>query len=557
MSFEARSKSPNSEEHVDQARTGLRLPAADPVIGRCLGGKLLVEERLGKGALGVVYRAKHVLLPQPVAVKVLHPQYQEDPEFRARFLAEAQAASVLDHPNLVRVIDFGEQWGGFMWLAMELLEGRSLERVFAEEGRLPVARAVDVMLDVCAGLAHAHERGIVHGDIKPSNVILVPRVDDDDGMVTERAKLCDFGLARGGMYGGGLDSGSRPAIGSPAYMSPEQALGEDLDARSDVYSCGALFYELVTGEPPFAGAERGAVLREHVLPPSWMPSAKRSGIDTRVDAIVRKALAKNPADRFASMRELRAALRDLSGGLELPAQAVPAVPMTPWLGASDAAASDGTGGASVRSDIREVRDPKSAVSDLADFLQARAELLERERHALHELLERGSADAIAWRVSKLVGRVESSGGRDTVAVETLRLLDAPENLAPFAQRLLAEDVLPGPYVERVLVRAGHACARALWSARILPKNATPERRARFVSWMLAIGPGAYDVLRAALAKLAPYADTERHATVIEDVLLALPARCDDDLLAFVACFAKSPVARVRELTLSTIARALR
>lgn len=157
-----------------------------------------------------------------------------------------------------------------MWLAMELLEGRSLERVLAEEGRLPVARAVDVMLDVCAGLAHAHERGIVHGDIKPSNVILVPRVDDDNGMVTERAKLCDFGVAHGGMYGGELESGPRPAVGSPAYMSPEQVLGEGLDARSDVYSCGALFYELVAGEPPFAGAERGTVLREHVLLPCWM-----------------------------------------------------------------------------------------------------------------------------------------------------------------------------------------------------------------------------------------------------------------------------------------------
>jgi hypothetical protein len=197
------------------------------------------------------------------------------------------------------------------------------------------------------------------------------------------------------------------------------------------------------------------------------------------------------------------------------------------------------------------------VSDLADFPKARAELLERERHALHELLQRPSADAIAWRVSKLIACVESSGGRDTVAVETLRLLDAPENVAPFAQRLLSEDVLPGPYVERVLVRAGHACARALWSARRLPKNATTKRRARFVSWMLTIGPGAYDVLRAALAKLALSADTECHATVIEDVLLALVARCDDDLLAFVACFAKWPFARVRELTLSTIARALR
>ncbi|MDF2698183.1 MAG: serine/threonine protein kinase, partial [Labilithrix sp.] len=118
------------------AVTGLRPPPVDPIIGRCLGGKLIVEERIGAGSLGSVYRAKHVLLPQPFAVKVLHADYQEDPGFRARFLAEAQAASVLDHPTLVRVIDFGEQWGGFMWLAMELLEGERLDTILAEEGRL-------------------------------------------------------------------------------------------------------------------------------------------------------------------------------------------------------------------------------------------------------------------------------------------------------------------------------------------------------------------------------------------------------------------------------------
>ncbi|MBX3225440.1 MAG: serine/threonine protein kinase [Labilithrix sp.] len=562
------------------AISGLRPPAGDPIIGRCLGGKLIVEERIGAGALGVVYRAKHVLLPQPVAVKVLHAHYQEDPEFRARFLAEAQAASMLDHPSLVRVLDFGEQWGGFMWLAMELLEGTRLDALLAEEARLPVERAVAILLDVCAGLAHAHARGIVHGDVKPANVLLVAR-PDDDGDAALRAKLCDFGVARMAMHGDVVESGTRPALGTPAYMSPEQCLGESLDARSDVYSCGVLFYELVTGEVPFDGTEPQALLRQHLLVSPTLPSAKcslpderlrpserlrpweRDDIDARVDAIVTRALAKERDDRFASMRELRAALRELAASLGLehapsvlppppvppPPPPPPAVPLPPDTDVD-------LPRAAIVSEVRALRDPCVPTADLADFLLARGELLDRERHALRELLLWGTTDEIARRVARLVARLEASGGRDTVAADTLSLLDKAANLAPFAERLLSEDVLPGPYVERVLWRSGHACARALWSARIAGGESGPERRGRFVSWMLAIGPGARDVLRAGLVKLAQHAETGRHADVVEDVLLALPTRCDDELLAAAATFAKSPVPRVRELALAAVARSL-
>ncbi len=321
-------------------------PLPDPVEGRCLGGKLLVGERIGSGALGAVYRAKHVLLPQPIAVKVLHPHCRAEPTYRARFLAEAQSASMLDHPNLVRVVDFGEERGGLMWLAMELLDGRSIDTVQhdLEGGRFSVERAVAILLDVCAGLAHAHERGVVHGDVKPSNVVLVMHTSDD-GEALERAKLCDFGVARfrapslAAERGDEvtetpsqrrMESGTQPSFhaagafgGTPAYMSPEQCVGDELDARSDVYSCGVLFHELITGEVPFSVVESnaGAVLRKHLLAPPTLPSAHRTNIDARIDAIVAKSLAKDPSDRFASMRELRAALRDLSCGLGLPMRA--------------------------------------------------------------------------------------------------------------------------------------------------------------------------------------------------------------------------------------------
>lgn len=198
---------------------------------------------------------------------------------------------------------------------------------------------------------------------------------------------------------------------------------------------------------------------------------------------------------------------------------------------------------------RRVAEPR----DPADFLCARSELLEREKHALLELLRHGSAIAIAWRVARLTARVESSRGSDTVALETLLLLDTPDDLAPFAERLLSEDILVGPYVERIL---GHsACARALWTVRLAARNISRVHRARFVGWMLAMGPVAREVLVDALVMFAPDPATSRHSDALEDVLSALPVSCDDVLLASVRPFTRSPIARVRELARSAIARA--
>jgi serine/threonine-protein kinase len=544
-------------------RSGLRPPALDSIVGRCLGGKLIVEERIGKGRLGAVYRAKHVLLPHPIAVKVLHPHYEDAPEFRARFLAEAQTASVLDHPCLVRIIDFGEQWGGAMWLAMELLEGVPLDALLAKEGRLPVERAVAIVLDVCAGLAHAHARGILHGDVKPSNVVLVARTNDD-GDVIERAKLRDFGATLGRCDAGRADadeSGSRRVIAAPAYMSPEQCLGEELDARTDVYACGVLLYELVTGRAPFVGSEPQSLQRQHLLIASVPPAARRTNVDLRIDAIVAKALAKDRDKRFGSIRELRVALRELAVDL---GQTTAVFSSFPPPRHEDQAVEHARTSelrpprSQLQARASESREPRPGNDelDMEDFLRARAELADREKHALGELLLRGSVDAVAWRVAQLLTRVESSSGRDSVATETLRVLDAPASLASFAERLLAHDARSPTDVARVLGRGGAGSARALWAARISPSGAEPAHRARFVSWMRALGPAAREVLGAALVKLAPHAETTTFVTVIEDVLFSLPERCDDELLDLALAFAKSPSRRVRELTLATLERTI-
>jgi eukaryotic-like serine/threonine-protein kinase len=512
--------------------TPTRKLATDVLVGRTLGGRLTIKDRIGAGALGVVYRAKHMHLPQPIAVKVLHAHFQANESFRSRFQTEARAASLLDHPNLVRVLDFGEEPEGLLWLAMDLLDGATLADILDAAGRVTVARAAEIMLQVCAGLAHAHARGVIHGDVKPSNVLLVKR-PDDDGEEMDCVKLCDFGVARASPTVDPDASGEHPIIGTPEYMSPEQCLGEPLDARSDVYSCGILFYELVTGVAPFTSDEPQSLLRQHLLESPAKPSAKIKDIDPRVDAIALRALEKEREDRFGSMREMRAALRELIGPNAHPST-IPPPPGTPRA-----------------PHISEVRERDEA----KEFSAAHTFVGDPEKDAFADLLANGSIDAIAARVARISARVEASKGRDRKALGTLALLDDPELLQPFAHRLLSEDVMPSPYLERMLVRSGKAIARALWSARVT-HHGTRERRARFVAWLTAVGPAARDVLRAGLNKLVPHAETGKHADMIEDVLLSLPMRCDDDIAELVAVFARSPNARVRELAIATLARAL-
>jgi serine/threonine protein kinase len=278
------------------------------MIGRTLGsGKLEIEARVGSGGYGNVYRARHRdLRTALVAVKVLHDGAQRDAGFSRRFHAEALAASRTDHKNLVRVIDFGQEPDGLLYLSMELLEGVTVRDLLRRDKRLPVESALEIMLQVCAGLAHAHEHGIVHRDVKPSNVMLVTK-RDDDGNEVEVVKVCDFGVAVQ------RESPDAPAAarvaGTPEYMSPEQCRGAEVDGRSDVYSCGVMLYQLVTGKVPFRGASRSEMRELHIAaappaPSTWLPE-----IDPRLEKIILCTLAKDPANRPATMRELRAALK--------------------------------------------------------------------------------------------------------------------------------------------------------------------------------------------------------------------------------------------------------
>src|SRR5262249_23918537 len=211
-----------------------------------------------------VYKARHRELRKEIAVKVLHAFYQRDLDFCARFYGEALAASKLDHPNVLRIVDFGQEPDGMLYIAMEYLEGKNLQQILDAEGPLPVDRLVHLMMQVCAALTAAHEKGIVHRDIKPENIVIVSAVDDD-GNPMDLVKVCDFGIA----HLQNPDESVLPAAaqrviaGTPEYMSPEQCRGEDLDERSDIYSCGVTMYEMATRRVPFSGTTPMAVITMH------------------------------------------------------------------------------------------------------------------------------------------------------------------------------------------------------------------------------------------------------------------------------------------------------
>jgi len=302
--------------------------AADPaLIGRRVAGKFVVEQLLGGGSMGAIYRARDESLERIVALKVMHPSVAVDPSFVTRFHREARAASRLDHPNSMRVIEFGEEPDGLLYIAMEYLEGRDLYKVIHEDWPLSDARIADIMMKALSAIAVAHEMGVIHRDLKPENIMILNRKDDEGNDVV---KVCDFGIAKitekdddAGADAAPKTAGAKVTtaglvVGTPEYMSPEQARGEKLDARSDLYSMGIILYQLLTGRTPFLADTALAVVLKHITETPEPPRTIYPDVHAGLETVCMRALAKPKEERWQSAREMRAGVKAAIGGRPLP-----------------------------------------------------------------------------------------------------------------------------------------------------------------------------------------------------------------------------------------------
>ncbi len=297
----------------------------DPFIGRAiLGGQYEVLEKIGTGGMGSVYKASQPAMNRMVAIKILHPKLAGRKDLTSRFRREARAMSQLTHPNTVTVFTFGElEDDGSLYIVMELLEGRNLNQAVRREGPLPPERAIPILVQVCGALQEAHDLGIVHRDLKPENIFLARQ-----GGLTDFPKVLDFGLAkvteRQMQPGSIILTQEGMVFGTPEFMSPEQAQGRTLDARSDIYSLAVILYELLTGKLPFQARTPMEYIQKHVTDPI-IPFAERAPDRTYprgLEQVIVKALAKRPEERYQTAAEFAEALRPFGGAA---AQAIPRI----------------------------------------------------------------------------------------------------------------------------------------------------------------------------------------------------------------------------------------
>jgi serine/threonine protein kinase len=277
-------------------------PSESGILGTLVDARYRVRSLIGEGGMGRVYEAEHVEIGKRVALKVLHPVYTRTPEVVERFRREARAASRIGHPNIVDVTDSGTTADGSVYFVMEYLEGVELASVIAEQGALDIGRALAIASQICRAVAAAHAQGIIHRDLKPENVFLIAREGNADFV-----KVLDFGIAKTAELEEARDRKlTHPgmAMGTPEYMAPEQAAGKPYDHRIDVYSTGAILYEMLTGVPPFDGENFMEILTKKATQTPQAPGALRSDLPPEIERIVMHALASDPAERPPSMEAL-------------------------------------------------------------------------------------------------------------------------------------------------------------------------------------------------------------------------------------------------------------
>ncbi|MGE5265364.1 MAG: serine/threonine-protein kinase, partial [Acidobacteriota bacterium] len=259
-------------------------------------GPYRIIEPLGQGGMATVFKAYHAMLDRYVAIKALHPAFKEDPTFLTRFEREARIVAKLDHPNIIPIYDFAEH-EGTPYLVMRYIEGETLKSLLVQQP-MPLERVLEILRPVTDALSYAHSQGVLHRDIKPSNILL-----SNDGHIY----LTDFGLARTTQPGSSTLSRDM-LIGTPQYISPEQAKSESVDERSDIYSLGVVLFEMLTGRVPFSADTPYSVIHDHIYSPLPMPSSINPKLSPEIERVVLKALAKDPDARYRDARDLLQAL---------------------------------------------------------------------------------------------------------------------------------------------------------------------------------------------------------------------------------------------------------
>jgi len=282
----------------------LRVGSAEGLIGQVIAERYRILQKLGEGGMCRVYLAEHIHMGRRCAVKVMSPTLLHDPDSISRFAREAANASRINHPNVAAIYDYGQTADRIVYLAMELVEGGSLAQVLERERALQAWRAVDIAQQTADALTAAHEFGIVHRDLKPDNIMLARARTGSD-----LVKVVDFGIAKAKKGGHQTVTRTGFVVGTPAYMSPEQILGDELDGRSDVYSLGCILFEMLTGQRAFAGPSGEVVIRKRLTENPPPPSHLRSDLGENLDAIVTRAMARSPEHRFGSAAELHEALQ--------------------------------------------------------------------------------------------------------------------------------------------------------------------------------------------------------------------------------------------------------
>jgi serine/threonine-protein kinase len=450
-----------------------RRKGADPLIGKVVAGRYRLESRLGEGGMGLVYRARHVLIDRVVALKLIRPDLRAETHLRAWMLREAKAANRVDHAHIIDIHDIGETEDGELYLVMEYLVGTPLSAELAN-GPMPIARSVDIIEQMCAALARAHDLGVVHRDLKSDNILLTER-----GGRKDFVKILDFGLAA-------LKRDARLApkgavFGTPEYMSPEQARGEDATASADLYALGVLFFEMLTGQLPFRSSDRDTLLKmqQHQAPPR--PRSIRADAHPQGEEISLRLLSKNAKDRYRDAHHLQEDLKKLQRSLpssqawDVKADAAPSPPPPPPP-QSPGVTEWANRAAIFTRMVSRVYSGKEAPSELLSALSqtwdlaARASRLEGEVASLTRKLEalerRGRAlRAEIGRKVEDLAQEESRALREAAAhgedVEQLERELTQLERAAQAARAEAQAAMQSPRVDpAVFERAGAAAATA-------------------------------------------------------------------------------------------------